>query len=363
MRIEYAKIVDAYQKLRADRESKAQGFINGEKSYLIYQASVKSELYTDADSKEICFERYMHYISKCLDEKSDHVPAMQPWFGTGVYANMYGCKYYWRKNEAPATRYLYNSLEDIPGIKKPRWEDSEIAMMVVDTIRYFKSMTGDAIPIVLTDTQSASDTATLVVDASEILMGCISDPELVMDFMIDINRLIIEFSQAQAELIGDALIRPGHVMYSGKSFSGISVSDDNIAVVSPQIGEVFNLALDEMVGQAMGGVAIHSCGMWEKCMSIIRRAAPSCCMVHCSLSTEWDTTPNKPEDVRDALAGTGIPVHVRVPGETERMIETVKRVIHPDLKLIVQPRYVNDETAERNYNELNALLNNFYRNC
>jgi len=356
----YTKIIDEYQKLRSDREQKAQDFVNGKRSYLIYQASVKRELYTDSDSKEICFDRSINYISKCLQEKSDHVPAMQPWFGTGVYANMYGCKYIWRKGEAPATNYIYHSLNDIAGIKKPKWENSVIAQMVMDTIKYFKSKTGDSIPITWTDTQSAHDTATLVLDATEILMGCLTEPRLVINFMNDINDLIIEFSQAQADLIGDALIRPGHVMYSAKSFGGISISDDNLGVVSPQIAKDINLPLNEKVGKAMGGFAVHSCGTWTKIMKFIPQVSPSCMMVHCSLTKDWDTAPNKPEDVRDAMKGTGIPAHVRVPADTSRMLETVKRVIDPDLKLIVQPQYVDEETAERNYHELNNLLKDFY---
>jgi len=354
------KIVDAYQNLRCDREVKTRKFINGERSFLVYQASVKRELYTDADSKEDLFERYIKYISKCLAEKSDHIPAMQPWFGTGVYANMYGCKYYWRKGEAPATRNLYQSLDDIGKIRKPRWEDSEIAQLIMDTIRYMKSKTGDAIPISYTDTQSAGDTATLIVDACEIFSGCMSEPELVMDFMTDINDLVIGFSVAQAELIGDALIKPGHVMFSDMSFRGISISDDNLALISPRAACEFNLKLDEEVGKAMGGVAIHSCGRWEKTMSLVRDTVPSCVLLHCSLSTDWDTNPNNPEDVRDALAGKGIPVHVRVSGNTEKMLAEVSRVMHPGLRIVVQPQYVDEDTAERNYHALNSLLSGFY---
>ena len=49
----------------------------------------------------------------------------------------------------------------------------------------------------------------------------------MMGFMKKINQVLIEFSLAQAELIGKALVRPGHLMLSNGKFEGMSVADDN----------------------------------------------------------------------------------------------------------------------------------------
>jgi hypothetical protein len=43
-------------------------------------------------------------------------------------------------------------------------------------------------------------------------------------------------------------------------------------------------------------------------------------------------------------------------GQTEQMLAIVRRVMHPKLRLIVHPNYVDAPTAERNYAELEALL-------
>ena len=167
-------------------------------------------------------------------------------------------------------------MEEVRGVGKPAWEGSEVAHLVLDTIRYFKARTGNAIPINWTDTQSAHDTAALILDASEVFLGCLADPELMMDFMRAINASIIEFSRVQSEAIGDALIRPGHIMLSQPAFSGMSISDDNLAVGSPEVNCACNLPLDEEIGQAMGGVAIHSCGAYAHTMPHIACLTPSC---------------------------------------------------------------------------------------
>ena len=359
MRRSTRSVVDRHQALRAEREARVGRFLDGSRPYLIFQ-SPPGEVWGDVRTREACFRKNLDRVAASLDVPSDHLPVMEPWFGTGVYANMYGCPYVWRDGEAPAVRYKYAVLDEVCGLPKPRWEDGEIARLVLDAIRYFKSRTGDALPIVWTDTQSASDTATLVLDACEVMAGCLTAPDAVMAFMCGINAVIVEFSHVQAEEIGDALLKPGHIMLCGAGLGGMSISDDNLAVCSPAVSERINLPLNEEIGRAMGGVAIHSCGNWERTMPLIAGKVPSCVAADCALEGEGDPNPNRPEAVRDAFAGTGIHVHARVSGETEQMRGVVERLLHPGLKLIAHPGYVDLPTAERNYDVLERMLGDFF---
>ena len=353
------RIVDRYHNIRSEREAIADRFLSGQRPYMIFQTP-DGNVWGDNRSPGQSFFNNMKYIEASLGIPSDHLPVLEPWFGTGVFANMYGCPYVWRDGEAPAVRYKYLSINDIKGISGPKWQDSGIAQLVLETIRYFKSKTGDALPIVWTDTQSSSDTATLILDATEVFAGCMEEPETMMKFMSDINDLIIEFSKAQAEVIGNALAEPGHIMLSNKGFKGMSISDDNLAVASPKVNSEFNLPLDEKIGCAMGGVAIHSCGRWTHTMSLIKKHVPSCVAIDCAVDETWDPGPNKPEDVRDAIAGTGINAHVKMTGETDKMLEIVKRLLHPHIRLIIHPLFIDLPTSERNYEALEALLSEYY---
>lgn len=352
-------VVDRYQRIRPEREARAKAFVDGTRPYLIFQ-SPGGDVWSDARDPEDCFNRNLRFVSDSLDLPSDDLPIMEAWYGTGLYANIFGCPYVWRKGEAPAVHYKYHSLGEVKGLRKPRWEESEIARLVLSTIDYFKSRTGDAIPIIWSDTQSAHDTATLVLDACEVFAGCLEEPEAVMDFMRTINEVIIEFSRVQAERIGGALVHPGHIMLSNAHLRGMSISDDNLAVGSPAVNARFNLPLDDAIGRAMGGVAIHSCGRWSHTMGMIKELCPSCVAIDCALETGGDPNPNEPEAVRDALAGSGIHLHVRMTGDTESMVEVVKRVLHPKLKLIVHPNFEGLPAAQRNYEVLDQLLGDSY---
>lgn len=353
------KTIDQYQDLRSSRQAKARSFLDGTRPYMIFQNPSRSACCDPRNSEE-SFNGNMKDIAASLEVPSDHLPIMEPWFGTGVYANMYGCPYVWRDGESPAVHYKYHSIEEVKKLARPRWEDSEIAQLVVSTIRYFKERTGDAIPIVWTDTQSACDTASLILDATEVFAGCLIDPETIMDFMRNINESIIRFSRVQSELIGDALVMPGHILLSNTGFAGMSISDDNLAVCSPDVNCKFNLPLNEEIGRAMGGVAIHSCGRWQHTMAKVKDIVPSCTAIDCALDTTCDPNPNDPEAVRDAFAGSGINVQVRLTGETEKMCDTVRRILHPDLKLIIYPGFTDIPTAERNYEALESLFQEFF---
>ncbi len=360
MNTDTLKILQSFENARSDRNGKLEQFLSGKRPYLIVQFP-DAKIWGDIRTPEQCFEENISHVKNSLETPSDHLPVLEPWFGVGVYANMYGCDYVWREGEAPAVHYKYHKLEEVQGVRKPRWQDSPIATLVLDTIRYFKRLTGEAIPIVWTDTQSASDTATLILDACEVLASCLTAPAEVMQFMQGINELIIEFSIIQSELIGGASIYPGHNFFSHSSLSGLSVSDDNISVVYPRVNRQFNLPLDQAIGQALGGIAIHSCGKWAQTMKLLKEYVPSCRGIDCALDQDVDPSPNEPEQVREAMKGSGIWLQVRMTGHTERMLETVKRLLDPSLKLVVRPAYIDLPTAERNYAELESLLGNFYK--
>jgi hypothetical protein len=356
---EIKRIVDRYEKIRGERNLLADKFQNGQRPYMIFQTPI-GDILKDNRTPEQCFQSNLECINQSLKIPSDHFPVLEPWFGTGVYANMYGCEYVFREGEAPAVHYKYHTLDEIKKIEKPNWENSEIACLVMDTIRYFKNKTGDALPIVWTDTQSGSDTATLVLDASQCFIGCMIEKETTWNFMKGINDLIIEFSKAQEDLIGDALVKPGHIMLSNNRFSGFSISDDNLAVASPAVNEAFNLPLNEAIGEAMGGIAIHSCGDWTHTMPLLSQSVRSCTCIDCAVTFDVDPNPCNPELVRDALKGTGIYLHARMTGETEEMKKMVKKLVDPDLKLIIHPLFSDINTAHKNYSMLEEMLSDYY---
>ncbi len=126
------------------------------------------------DSEKM-LEHQMYNIEQTLRLDSDWVPFLEPWHGVGIYADAFGSKTSWPE-----------------------------------------------------------DDSSLIVRTEELLTGCYTHPEAVHHLLELITDLIIDFSKIQLEQIGENKAIPGHLFPAGGS-RGISVSDDNCSMVSPDI--------------------------------------------------------------------------------------------------------------------------------
>src|SRR3989339_290934 len=358
-------IIDIYENVKEKRLPKLIDFWEGRRPYLI---SIEAGFtrYSFCNSIEENFNANMYDFEKTLECPSDTLPNLEPWFGTGIYAEAFGCKYYWREGDCPAVHYAYHNIEEIQEIQKPEISSGKMFAMVLKAIEYFKDKTSGKLPICMTDTQSASDTATLVLDASEFFISCYSNPKVVKRFLNTINELIIEFSRKQVELIGDCLVLPGRIISSSINANlggkGITIADDNLAVSSPQLNAEYFLPLDDKIGEAFGGIAIHSCGNWGHTMPLLLQMK-NLIMIDCKISSPMDPNPTIPEQARDALKGTNIAVQVNLNNDVERDFDLLDRLCSPDLRLIV--RFIKEEKEkiddiQSKYDRLKKFLQKRY---
>jgi hypothetical protein len=355
-------VIDKYENIKEKRLPKLIDFWEGRCPYLI---SVEAGFtrYSFCNSIEENFNANIFDFGETLDCPSDTLPNLEPWFGTGIYAEAFGCKYYWREGDSPAVHYAYHNIEEIQKIQKPEISAGKLFGMVLEAIEYFKDKTNGRLPICMTDTQSASDTATLVLDASEFFIACYTHPNVVKRFLNMINELVIEFSRKQVELIGNCLVLPGRIISSSINANfggkGITISDDNLAVSSPQLNAEYFLPLDDKLGEALGGVAIHSCGNWGHTMPLLLQMK-NLLMIECKISSPVDPNPTVPEQVRDALKGTNIAVQVTLNSDVERDFDLLDRICSPDLRLIV--RFLNDgaDDIQAKYERLKRFLQKRY---
>jgi hypothetical protein len=339
-------IIDKYETVKDKRISRLVDFEKGARPFLVC-TDFPNSFVSNCNSIERSFNANLADFAAALDIPSDTLPYLEPWFGTGVYANAFGCKYFWREGESPACHYAYRSIEQIRGIQKPDISQGRMFAMVMDAIDYFKEKTAGQLPICVTDTQSASDTASLILDASEFFTCCYAEPETARHFLKIINEMIIDFTKMQADAIGDCLALPGHNQRFSYSLGrGMSLSDDNLAVSSPKINSEFFLPLDDQIGAAFGGVAIHSCGNWGHTMPLVAKMK-NLYMIDCTISYQCDPNPCMPEQVRDAFKDTDIIVQVRIGKDLDVDMPLLKRLLSPDLRLVISIAYEPDKIQDR----------------
>ncbi len=300
----------------------------------VLQTFAGNNMYTDVRTSERSFINQMACIETTLKARTDWMPFLEPWHGVGVYANLFGCAYDWDMSEYPQTRYAVTTVEEARRIRKPDWRKGEICGLVMESIRYYRDRIGDSIPIACTDTQSPIDTATLIWQTDSFFLACHDEPDTVHRLMDMVTDVIIEFSLAQLQAIGPNPARPGHNACLSRSRgrgTGIGLSDDLATVVSPSLYQEFFRPYNERIAAALGGVVIHSCGVWRPPITETMLATKGLAGVELALSTDEDPSPSSPEVVRDLFAGKGIPVKARVGRD---FLRTVERAYRPDLLLI-----------------------------
>ena len=256
-------------------------------------------------------------------------PHLEPWYGVGIYAAAFGAKFIWEGENAPQTRTVFTSVDQVKDIKTPDPKNCKEMQYVLDWIKWLRKVTYDKLPIALTDTQSPNDTASLLVETNEFFTTLTLEPERLEALMNAVTDLVITFTEMQMELLGPTIALPGHLMMCHPEFKGISVSDDNMAFLSPKAYEIGCLPYNSRIGERFGGIALHACGEIAHNIPPLLRTTNlnQAETAVCATVKDSDPCPNQPEKLRDAFRGSGIPVKVRI---NKDEVDLLDRLLAPD---------------------------------
>ena len=293
-------------------------------------------------------------LTKSFNYFTDVPMYLEPWYGIGTTASAFGGEYHWHAGEAPVVEPIYDSIHEVPELIPRNFSEVPIMEHTLKMIEYFLDQTHGCVPISWSDIQSPLNVALGLVDITGFLMAFYEAPGKVKEILESLSDVVVAFTQRQGILIGDALARPGHGFASSRVGTGIGMSDDNMVMISPQMYEAFCVENNTRIGEHFGGVAIHSCGKWEKWIETVK-GIPNLRMVDGAFSPQTDPNYNCCEVFRDALVNTGIILHVRIVGNPDEVLARVKRLWVPGLKLLVVT-YVQDPRAQQQlYEDLHAL--------
>ncbi len=337
---------DRFNALIESKEKRLLDLISGRDWFVpVMQRPGLSEQFGSLSGDRVKSLAYqLDFLHSYFDLESDFIyDYLEPWHGVGIYAAAFGCPLYWSPDTAPQTKPLYHTAEEVVRYKKPDIDGCEVMQMVLDTIHYFRQQTGDQLAISLTDTQSPNDTASLIVDTCEFFVLTRTDEDLVLPLLQDITDTIIRFSERQLEALGPTATRPGHLMTSSRKLKGISLSDDNMAVLDPLSYRIASKPFNEQLSRHFGGLAIHTCGDLTHTAPALLESE-GLYMVDCPIGWAVDPTPNDPKALRDLFAGSGLLLKVRL-GANE--LELLEPLIDPALKLVVELR-TSGSTLEKN---------------
>ncbi|GAK59377.1 hypothetical protein Epulo_00015 [Candidatus Vecturithrix granuli] len=285
--------------------------------------------------REEFLQRNLELLHTSIEWKSDLVfPHLQPWYGVGIYATAFGAHYIWDENYCPQVRPIFSRTEEIEHIEKPAIETSEPMREVLERIEWYREVTHDQLPICLTDTQSPHDTASLLMETNTFFAECSCCHEKYENFLQAITDIIIEFSEKQMEAIGPRLSLPGHQMLCHPRFQGISVSDDNMVMLSPRTYQATSLPYLQKIAANFGGIAVHSCGnVTHNIPNLLKiegleQVEHAACVINKS-----DPTPTPPENIQAGYGRSGVIAKIRL-HKSEACL--LKKLLTKDFKCVVQ---------------------------
>ena len=339
---------EKYHRKCEEINREAGGFENGD--FLpVMQWSLGEGMYSynSRDRKEM-LEAQLDGISQTLSAKNDQPPHLEPWHGIGVFAESFGCPFIWKDNDAPWTGTIVDDIEGLKRLQKPDLNKARLLQMVLNTTEYFNEQTRGEIAIAATDTQSPLSTLSLICDVSWMHdrgVGLSGEFHRVLN---DITDTIIEFTIKQRALCSKPAA-PGHTMWSPVSGTGISISDDMLALVGEDFYREFGMPYDEKIGKALGGAGIHSCGRWQHNFAGIKDLQ-SIRMIDLAVSFDWDYDPVNPNDIVNAFNNSTIPVQARCKPEDT---DTIDILLQSDVRLILSLWWDQDpQKRDDNYNKI-----------
>ena len=286
--------------------------------------------------------------------RADIANFLEPWYGIGTLASAFGIDYVWPDRQAPVVPRAFGSLQEMLDYAATPVEETAIGHQTLEMIEYFLDATRGKLPISLTDTQSPLNALSFLVETNGFYMSFLDAPEILSPILDRLVPIQIDFVRKQLELIGDAIVWPGHGFASSRAFSGLGMSDDVMALLSPAQYREFGIPGLSQCGEPFGGPVVHSCGNWADKAEVVRNIR-DLVMVDGAFTAETDPSPNDPARFAEVFAGSGVVLNARMVGDKETVLECVKTLWKPGLKLIVVTYCQTPQEQAEVYNAVHEI--------
>ncbi|MBF9016585.1 MULTISPECIES: uroporphyrinogen decarboxylase family protein [unclassified Oceanispirochaeta] len=328
--------IQKYQDYESMLLEKCREFTLKEEGVAVYRRFRVPEVYSWACSdKKRSLELQLSALQTSMSFKTDIPNFLEPWYGIGVISSAFGVPYIWKDDQAPAVDGQFKTAKEALSHRLCSVAESREGKHVLEMIEYFLDQTKGKIPMSLTDTQSPLNIASsYLMDSTAFMYEIYDNPDDLKELMIVIAEMEKDFIQKQLDLIGDALVKPGHGFASARNFSGLGFSDDNFLMFSDEDYKSF--AIDSMVkvSEQFAGPVFHSCGNWTERSSLIQ-SIPSLLMADGAVGNQTDPSPNDPTQLGRDFADTGIILHTRIVGNSEIVSHNFNKLWRTGLKCIV----------------------------
>jgi hypothetical protein len=303
---------------------------------------------------ERSLELQLGALEKSLHFKADVPNFLEPWYGIGTVSGAYGGDYEWIEGNAPALKPAFSSLDELLATEPAEIADTPIGKHTLRMISYFMDQTKGRLPVSFTDCQSPLNMVGNLLPLSDFFPEMLLNPEKVSHLFDLLAGLSVRFNRIQANLIGNALVFPGHGFASSSAWCGLGMSDDNAIMISPEQYLGLTAPSVEKICAPYGGVAFHSCGDWSDWIDAVLQIK-GLTMADGAFSPQTDPGATSRYDAFHRFAGTGIVLNARIVGDAGTVVSTVKQLWKPGMKLVVATYCDSPGEQEKVYERIHNI--------
>jgi len=346
---------DAYAEYEAGLRERNHAFWESDSGVAVYRRfRVPAVFSYGCKDMEWSLKVQLAALNESMKYKADIANFLEPWYGIGIIASALGIEYKWPEGQAPAMKAIFKSVDEALAADVKMVEETGIGKHTLEMIEYFLEHTGGKVGMSLTDTQSAMNAASFLIETNTFYMSFYDNSEGLKKLLGRLNGLLIDFTKQQQKVIGEALVWPGHGFASSREFCGLGMSDDVMTMLNEQQYKEFEVPYMEQAGEQFGGAVFHSCGNWSKKIEAVK-AINNLQMVDGAFSAETDPDANLCEPVSESFANSEVVVNARIVGNPDVIENQVRKLWRDGMKLIVVTYCDTPEEQKKAYERIHNV--------
>jgi hypothetical protein len=201
-------------------------------------------------------------LAEIIDD--DALPYLNNITGTEIFAEAFGCSVQRDDDKMPFALPVVHSAEEAGRIKTPDFGSSSLAYLFEIADELARRAGADAL-MKLIDIQSPMDITSLIWEKASLFAAFIESPDPVKELSGKVCDLLVAFMSEWFSRYGTDFIAhyPSYFMDGG-----ITLSEDEIGTVSPEMFDTFFRDELNRLSATFGGLGIHCCAnsrhQWEK---------------------------------------------------------------------------------------------------
>lgn len=191
---------------------------------------------------------------------NDWPPFINTLCGVVQVAEIIGCPVVYSPDGVAWTQPAITDIAQVWDLSPVKLQEASLTRRLFEWIDFAQRRIGVEVPFWTMDIQSPFSVAAHIIDGSELMCACFTDPDAV-------HHLCKMITEVSIELMRQHIAQMEHPGFPGRNFPSISenvgvcIADDTpLIMLSPDMYAEFALPYNNMIGEVFGGVHIHSCG-------------------------------------------------------------------------------------------------------